>query len=239
MFSVFKEYHQNNNINDFKIPLSKDAEKRMLSLTKEQYNHLVDKYPFDKDLSDEEFYQLARGVLISLLGTCTDESHIVDVVDCYHMYIIKMYFIFCVARGFHINTAFCKYLDNICDNFFKSEKITEYWREFNNNYDDMPLWDSLMKETDFANFLKKQQIKNFTTLSMVEDIKKINEDHEHLFEFFIEAIKYCNFEDVKINPLYLRYIDLCETHYLPLPNFENDSDEEDENKAKYNKVKSE
>ena len=67
------------------------------------------------------------------------------------------------------------------------------------------------------------------------DIKKIKEDHEHLFEFFIEAVKYFNFESDKINPLYLKYIELCEIHYLPLPNFENDSDDEN----KYNKVSSE
>ena len=235
MFSVFKEYQQNNNIDEFKIPLSKDAEQKMLALTKDHYNYLLNKYPFNKDLTEEEFYQLARGVLISLLGTCTDESHIINIVDCYHMYIIKMYFIFCVARGFHINTSFCNYLDNICNNFFQSDKISEYWNEFNNNYDDMPLWDSLMKETDFANHLKSQQFKNFTTLSMIDDIKKIKEDHEHLFEFFIEVVKYFNFESDKINPLYLKYIELCEIHYLPLPNFENDSDDEN----KYNKVSSE
>jgi hypothetical protein len=239
MFSIFKEYQQNNNLNDFQIPLSKDAEKKMLSLTKEHYKNLINKYPFQKDFTDEEFYQLSRGVLISLLATCTDESHITNVVDCYHMYIIKMYFIFCVARGFHINISFCKYLDKMCNNFFKSDKIAEYWIEFNNNYDDMPLWDALMKETDFANCLKKQQLKNFTALTMVEDIKKINEDNEHLFEFFMEAINYFNFEDENINPLYIKYIELCQTHYLPLPNFENDSDEEGENKDKYNTVKSE
>ena len=240
MFSVFKEYHQNNDLSDFKIPLSKEAEQKLLSLTKTQYNHLINKYPFEKELSDEEFYQLSRGVLISLLATCTDESHITNIVDCYHMYIIKMYFIFCVARGFHIDTSFCKYLDNMCDNFFKSDKIREYWTEFNNNYDDMPLWDALMKETDFANRLKKQQFKNFTTLTMVEDIKKINEDDEHLFEFFIEAINYFNIKDEKVNPLYLKYIELCETHYLPLPNFENDNENENDNdeEYKYNKVKS-
>ena len=66
----------------------------------------------------------------------------------------------------------------------------------------------------------------------LEDIKKINEDDEHLFEFFIQAINYFNIKDVKVNPLYLKYIDLCETHYLPLPNFENDNDDECEDKNK-------
>ena len=59
MFSVFKEYQQNNNIDEFKIPLSKDAEQKMLALTKDHYNYLLNKYPFNKDLTEEEEHFLS------------------------------------------------------------------------------------------------------------------------------------------------------------------------------------
>jgi hypothetical protein len=240
MFSIFKEYHQNNNTDDLKIPLSKEAEDKLLNLTKSQYNHLLEKYPFNKSLNNEEFYQLSRGILISLLATCTDESYILDIVDCYHMYIIKMYFIFCVARGFHINKSFCEYLDDICNNFFQNPKISDYWTEFNNNYDDMPLWDALMKETDFCNKIKQQELKNFDKLTLINDIKEIDEDSEHLFEFFISAIKYFNFDDEQINPLYLKYINLCEKHYLPLPNLdEKENENKKQKKSAYNQINGE
>ena len=219
MFTIFKEYYQNNNMDDFKLPLSKDAEKKMAELGKRQYQHLIEKYPFNKDLNDEEFHQLTRGILISLLATCTDETEITNIVDCYHMYIIKIYFIFCVARGFHVNNSICQKLDKICEKFCSDpEKIKEYWNEFNNNYDEMPLWDSLMKETNFADMLKKQQLKNFNILSVINDIKEIDEENEQLFEFFVEAVKY--FDDEAINPMYVKYIQLCEKHYLPLPNIQ-------------------
>jgi hypothetical protein len=217
MFSIFKEYSQNNSLDEFKLPLSKEAVEKLTNLNKTHYSKLIEKYPFNKELNDQEFHQLARGVLISLLATCTDEDDIVNIVDCYHMYIIKIYFIFCVARGFHVNNNLCSLLNTICEKFCSDkEKMVEYWKEFNNNYDDFPMWDALMNEHNFVEVLKKQELKNYNFITVIDDIKEIEDENEDLFEFFMEPIKY--FDDEMISPMYVKYIQLCEKHYLPMPN---------------------
>ena len=207
MFSIFKEYSQNNSLDDFKLPLSKEAIKKLTDLNKSHYSQLIEKYPFNKELNEQEFYQLARGVLISLLATCTDESEIKNIVDCYHMYIIKIYFVFL--------------LNTICEKFCSDkQKLSEYWKEFNNNYDEFPLWDALMKEYNFADVLKKQQLKNYDFMTVIDDIKAIEDENEEIFEFFMEPIKY--FENEIISPVYVKYMEFCETHYLSMPSLDED-----------------
>jgi hypothetical protein len=217
MFSVFKEFAETDEIKIFRLPLNAELELKLDNVSVKHYNYLINKYPFNKELSNDEFHQLARGVLISILTACSPEDDIHTLFDSYHVHIVKTFFIFCVTRGFHINNDFCEYLDKIIINLINKKKQKEkLWTEFNNSFGcNMPLWDDFLNEIKFVEKLKNQDIRTLNKTDMINDIKQINEDHLDLFKFFLEPHKFIdNNNNNKVNLIYKKYVKWC-NKWLP------------------------
>ena len=221
MFSFLKDFYKSNeDIKNIKIPLTKNDEIIIFRTTTEHINFLRNKY-LDNELTDENFFEIGRSVLISLLITSTNDENIIKTLDFYHTYIANIFFLFCLAFGFHIDNEFCNYLDEILNKFAENNDFSiKCLTEFNNNYKDndndndnnsntFPLWDKIMEESKFAEEIKKRQIKLFSKEQIIKDFNELEKDNLELFNLFNEIFKYYN--NSFLNQNYLDYCSLIET----------------------------
>lgn len=221
MFSFLRDFYKTNeDFKNIKIPLSKSDEHIILKTTTEHITFLRNKYLNNLDeLTDENFFEIGRSVLISLVITSTNDENISKTIDFYHTYIANIFFLFCIAFGFHIDNEFCNYLDEILTKFAENPDFcTKCLTEFNNNYKDnnnnnqnnsFPLWDKIMEETKFAEEIKKRQIKLFTKEQIIKDFNELEKENLELFNLFNEIFKY--YDNSFLNQNYLDYCYLIET----------------------------
>jgi hypothetical protein len=220
MFSFLKDFYKTNEaIKNIRIPLTNNEQHMIFKTTKEHITLLKNKYLNNSDnldeLTDENFFEIGRSILISLLITSTNDENIIKTLDFYHTYIANIFLIFSIAYGFHIDNEFCNYLDEILTKFAENPDFTnKCLTEFNNNYkddndnDSFPLWNKIMEETKFAEEIKKRQIKLFTKEQIIKDFNELEKDNLELFNLFNEIFKH--YDKSFFNQNYLDYCSLIE-----------------------------
>ena len=206
-------------IQNIKLPLTKNEEHIIFKTTKDHITFLKNKYlnELTDELTDETFFEIGRSILISLVITSTNDENISKTVDFYHNYIANIFFLFCLAFGFHIDNEFCNYLDEILTKFAENPDFcNKCLIEFNNNYKDdnnennsFPLWNKIMEETKFAKEIKKRQIKLFTKEQIIKDFNELEKENLELFNLFNEIFKY--YDNSFLNQNYLDYCYLIES----------------------------
>ena len=199
MFYFLKEIINPEEIKEFMVPYNAELETKIIALYNKYYDHVMTKYPFNKKLSDEEFKELAKGVFIAFVTSCLSEEDSKK-IDMYHLYIIKLCYTFCVARGFHITDEYAEFLDKIMTNLVSSELNKEIVVEFNNSMgsDDMSICDKYINESGFIDNLYRQDIRNLNKDIIIKDLKRFKYENIEIFKFFFIPDNFSSFASGKI-----------------------------------------
>jgi len=228
MFYFLKEIINPEEIKEFTVPYNAELEPKIIALYNKYYDHVTTKYPFNKKLSDEEFYHLAKGVFIAFITGCLSEEDS-QKIDMYHLYIIKLSYTFCVARGFHITDEYAEFLDKIMTNLVSSGLNKEMVVEFNNSMGpyDSRLCDKYIQDSGFIGNLYRQDIRNLNKDIMIMDLKKFQYENMEIFKFFLLADNLIE-PNQKINLIYKKYVKWCKKWLRPIVPEEEDYECEDE-----------
>lgn len=227
MFYFLKEIIDPEEVKEFTVPYDAELEPKMVVLYNKYYDYLMNKYPFNKKLSDEEFCHLAKGVFIAFMTGCLSEEDSKN-FDLYHLYIIKLSYTFCVARGFHVNDEYAEFLDKIMTNLVSNKLINEILIEFNNSIGpyDSPLCDKYIQDSGFIGNLYRQDIRNLNKHIMIMDLKRFQYDNMEIFKFFLLADNLIE-PNQKINLIYRKYVKWCKKWLRPVKSQEEEEEEEE------------
>ena len=229
MFYFIKEIIDHEEVNKFKVPYNEELEPQIIELYNKYYNYVMSKYPPNKKLSDEEFVHLSKGVFIAFLTSCLSEEDSKK-IDMYHLYIIKLCYTFCVARGFHITDEYAEFLDKIMTDLVSRGLNTEIVVEFNNSLgsDDSPRCDNYINDTGFIGNLYRQDIRNLNKYIMIMDLKRFKYENIDIFKFFLMADNFVE-GNQKVNLIYKKYLKWCKKWLNPIAPQDQDQNEEDNN----------
>jgi hypothetical protein len=235
MFYFLKEIINPEEIKEFTVPYSAELEPKIIALYNKYYDHVTTKYPFNKKLSDEEFKELAKGVFIAFVTSCVSEEDSKK-IDMYHLYIIKLCYTFCVARGFHITDEYAEFLDKIMTNLVSSELNKEMVVEFNNSLcsNDSPRCDKYINDSGFISNLYHQDIRNLNKDIIIKDLKRFKYENIEIFKFFFIPDNFVE-SNQKVNLIYKKYIKWCKKWLRPIVPEEEEEDNQDNQEDELNK----
>lgn len=211
MFYLLKGIVDPDEVKLFSVPYycNTDLEPKMIKLYNKYYDYLVSKYPFNKKLSDDEFFQISKGVFIAFLaGSLSEEES--KYINMYHLYIIKLCYTFCIAWGFHINNEYAEFLDKIMKDLETSKLNKEILNEFNNNLDlnNTPICDCYIIDNGFIGNLNRQNIRYQNKNIMIMDLKRLRYENLEILKLFLIADNFIE-PNQKINLFYRKYVKWC------------------------------
>jgi hypothetical protein len=227
MFYFLKEIIDPEEVKKFTVSYNAELEVQMIELYNKYYDHVTTKYPFNKKLSDEEFKELAKGVFIAFVTSCLSEEDSKN-IDMYHLYIIKLCYTFCVARGFHITDEYAEFLDKIMTDLVSSELNKEMVVEFNNSMgsDDSPRCDKYINDNGFIENLYRQDIRNLNKDIIIKDLKRFKYENIEIFKFFFIPDNFVE-GNQKVNLIYKKYLKWCKKWLRPIVPQDEEEDNQD------------
>lgn len=230
MFYFIKEIINPEEVKEFSVPHNAELEPKMIALYNKYYDYAMSKYPPNKELLDEEFFHLSKGVFMAFLSSCLSEEESKN-IDLYHLYMIKLSYTFCVARGFHVNNEFARYLDNIMTDMVSNKCIKEILNEFNNSLGpyDTPICDDYMRDIGFIGKLYHQDIRKKDKTIMIIDLKTFEYGNLDIINIFLIPNNMIE-DNQKINLFYKKYVKWCQKWLHPTKpsDYEDNEDNEDE-----------